>query len=206
MSPHFDQLFARYPSLLPCQTDIEAAFRILKTSFADGGQLLLAGNGGSAADADHIAGELLKGFVRPRLVDLPDDGTLDPALQKLQGGLPAIPLTGFPALRTAVANDTSPDLEFAQLVWALGRPGDVVLGISCSGNARNVLLALQAARLRGLKTMLLTGATPGKCSPHADICIRAPDTETFRIQELHLPIYHALCLALEDHFFSSEAE
>jgi D-sedoheptulose 7-phosphate isomerase len=202
----FEQLFERYPVLSACQRDMEAAFQILETCFAAGGQLLLAGNGGSAADADHIAGELLKGFVRPRLVDLPDAANLDPALQKLQGGLPTIPLTGFPALRTAVANDTSPDLEFAQLVWVLGRPGDVVLGISCSGNARNVLLALQAARLRGMKTILLTGAAPGKCSPHADICIQAPDTETFRIQELHLPIYHALCLALEDRFFSPESE
>lgn len=179
---------------------------MLESSFLAGGQLLIAGNGGSASDADHIAGELLKGFIRPRLVDLPDADSLDPALQKLQGGLPAIPLTGFPALRTAVANDTDPELEFAQLVWALGRPGDVVLGITCSGNARNVLLALQAARLKGLKTLLLTGANEGTCCAHADLRIHAPDTETFRVQELHLPIYHAWCLALEERFFPHQAE
>ena len=206
MSAFFDQLWERHPSLVSCQSDILAAFDMLATSFSAGGQLLIAGNGGSAADADHIAGELLRGFVRPRLVDLPDAASLDPALQNLQGGLPAIPLTGLPALRTAVDNDTDPELEFAQLVWGLGRPQDVVLGITCSGNARNVLLALQAARLKGLKTLLLTGATAGTCCASADISIQVPDTETFRIQELHLPIYHALCLALEERFFPSPSE
>jgi D-sedoheptulose 7-phosphate isomerase len=206
VSAFFQQLWERHPSLVSCQSDIVAAFEMLETSFSAGGQLLIAGNGGSASDADHIAGELLKGFVRPRWVDLPSADSLDPALQKLQGGLPAIPLTGFPALRTAVANDTDPELEFAQLVWALGRPHDVMLGITCSGNARNVLLALQAARLKGLKTLLLTGANEGVCCAHANVCIQVPDTETFRIQELHLPIYHTLCLALEERFFTEESE
>ncbi|GAB5561266.1 MAG: phosphoheptose isomerase [Synoicihabitans sp.] len=192
--------------MAPCAESISTAYHELEACFIRGGRLYLCGNGGSAADAEHIAGELLKGFVLPRPSDRNSEHDTDPALDRLQEGLPAIPLSGFPALRSAVANDTNPELEYAQLVWALARPEDMVLGISCSGNAGNVLLALQAARRRGARTLLLTGAKPGKCAPFADVSIHAPDTEVYRIQELHLPIYHCLCLALEAHFFGTNAE
>lgn len=203
---HLNTLLSRHPSLEACADSISGAYTELETCFANEGQLYLCGNGGSAADAEHIAGELLKGFVHPRPSTGHSEEGFDPALDKLQGGLPAIPLTGFPALRSAVANDTNPELEYAQLVWALARPGDVVMGISCSGSARNVLLALQTARRRGVRTLLLSGATPGKCAPFADLSINVPDTEVYRIQELHLPIYHTLCLALEEQFFGTENE
>lgn len=201
MTDHLNQLLSRYPDLTPCADSIAGAFVVLQDAINAGGRVLLCGNGGSAADADHIAGELLKGFVHARPIGPTNIDGLDPALRKLQGGIAAIPLTGFTALRTAVANDTNPELEFAQLVWALGQPGDVLWSLSCSGNARNVLLAMQAAHAKGMKNLLFTGFEPGPCAEHADIAIRVPDTETYRIQESHLPIYHALCLALESKLF-----
>lgn len=201
MTNHLDDLLARYPELTTCSADISSAFDLLLSTVESGGRILLCGNGGSAADADHIAGELLKGFVHARPISSDALPGLDPALARLQGGIAAIPLTGFPALRTAVANDTDPALEFAQLVWALGQPGDVLWSLTCSGNARNVLLAMQAARGRGLKNLLFTGGDPGSCVEWADVTIRVPDTETYRIQERHLPIYHGLCLALEEKCF-----
>ena len=193
-------LLARRPELAGCAAALRATFDTLVTAFTSGHRLYLCGNGGSTADAEHIAGELLKGFAHRRPLPIPTDA--DPLLQKLQGGLPAIPLTGFPALRTAVANDMAGELEYAQLVTALGGAGDCLLGITCSGNARNVALAFETARIKKMTTILLTGASGGRAAPLADHVIRVPAEEIYQIQELHLPIYHTLCLALEDHFFA----
>jgi D-sedoheptulose 7-phosphate isomerase len=197
-----DALFTRAPALAPLRADILAAFTLLHTCLRAGGKLLLCGNGGSAADADHWAGELLKGFKRTR--PLPASaraGLPDPLAAALQGALPAIPLTGFPALASAFGNDVDPTFIYAQLTHALGRPGDVWIGLSTSGNAANVCAAAQVARARGLATLGLTGATGGKLAPLCDLSLRVPATETFRIQEYHLPIYHCLSLMLEDAFF-----
>lgn len=194
------ELVARRPELSSATPSIHAAFDALVECFEANHRLYLCGNGGSASDAEHIAGELLKGFDRRRLIDIPSDA--DPLLQQLQGGLPAIPLTGFTALRTAVANDMAGELEFAQLVNALGQPGDCLLGITCSGNSRNVALALETARSKHLTTIVLTGASGGHAADLADHCIRVPADEVYLAQELHLPVYHTLCLALEDHFFA----
>lgn len=199
----FDQLTARYPALSPCRPDIEAAFQIMVDSFRAGGKLLACGNGGSAADAQHIVGELMKSFVLPR--HLPEEvyRRLDDVYlcANLQGALPAISLIGESALTTAYANDCAPDLAFAQQVLGLGRPGDVLLGITTSGNSKNVLYAAKVARAQGMKTVMLTGAGGGKAAELADAIICVPETETFKVQEYHLPVYHALCLAIEEEFF-----
>lgn len=192
----------RYPKLVFCASDIEATFLKIRQSYAEGGQMLLCGNGGSAADADHISGELLKGFGHPRPIRGEWREKLGSELaNNLQGSLPAIPLTVFPALKTAYANDCNADYTFAQLTWGLGRPGDMLFGISTSGNSRNVLLAMEVAKAKGLGTIGLTGESGGKLKSVVDTCICVPETEVYKIQELHLPIYHTLCLMLEDAFF-----
>jgi D-sedoheptulose 7-phosphate isomerase len=178
---------------------------LLRDAIANGGKLLLCGNGGSAADADHWAGELLKGFKSKRMLSPAARAGLPAAIaDSLQGAIPAIPLTGFAALTTAFANDVDGDLTFAQLTHALGRPGDVLIGLSTSGNARNVCAAATVARVRGLRILGLTGASGGTLAPLCDICLRVPAAETFRAQEFHLPIYHCLSLMLEDDFFSAD--
>lgn len=206
---NLDLLLKRYPECGPAVQDIINAYLTLKTSFAHGGKLLIAGNGGSAADSEHIVGELMKGFVLPRRIKgtFADalrgvDGELGDVLRdKLQGALPAIALDGHPALNTAYMNDSEPLLCFAQQVNGYGTGGDVFLGISTSGNSTNILYAAVTARAKGMKVIGLTGAKESRLSKLADICIRAPGTETYMIQELHLPIYHSLCLMLEDYFF-----
>lgn len=201
MKSHLDDLLARRPELADCAAEIRDVYAALRRCFRGGGRVYLCGNGGSAADCEHWAGELLKGFYSKRPVRQPNGRRLPPDLRGLQGGLPVIPLTGFLSLRTAFANDVDPALEFAQLVWALGRPGDVLVGISTSGNARNVGLAARAARLLGLTVVGFSGAHGGRLRGLTDICIRVPVTQTHLIQELHLAIYHTLCLALEAEFF-----
>jgi len=202
MNPHIANLLRRCPQLDCCRPDVEKTFAILRDSFQGGGKLLLCGNGGSAADAEHWAGELLKGFGQKRPLSPAEKQGLPEALGlKLQGALPVIPLTGFVSLSTAFANDVDPDLIFAQLVWGLGRPGDVLVGISTSGNARNVCAAMEAAKARGVRRIGLSGRTGGKLNPLCEVCIKTPADETYLIQEFHLPIYHCLCLMLEDEFF-----
>ena len=210
MHPVISQLGQKHPKLAPVLPDVDRALDVIAGSFRGGGKLLLCGNGGSASDCDHIVGELMKAFLRPRpitpalrtalLSQAGDDGTF--LADALQGGLPAVSLTGHPALALAIANDIHADIVFAQQVQALGRPGDVVLGISTSGNARNVINAFHTARALGLRTVLLTGSSGGKLAPLADVAIRVPATTVVDIQELHLPVYHALCAALEDLFFA----
>ena len=202
MNSHINKLLQRCPELAECRGEIEKSFAILCDCFRSGGNLLLCGNGGSAADAEHWAGELLKGFGQKRPLSQAEKQGLPEALGlKLQGALPVIPLTGFVSLSTAFANDVDPDLIFAQLVWGLARPGDVLVGISTSGNARNVCAAMEAAKARGVRRVGLSGRTGGRLNPLCEVCIKAPSDETYLIQEFHLPIYHCLCLMLEDEFF-----
>ena len=207
---HIDLLMERYPSLESAKNDIVAAYLLLEESYKNGGKLLVAGNGGSAADAEHIVGELMKGFKLPRKPEadfaenlVEENQELGSVLaENLQGALPAIALDGHPALSTAYMNDWEPLLCFAQQVNGYGKSGDVFLGISTSGNSKNVLFAATTAHAKGMKVIGLTGAKDSKLKDMSDVCIKAPQTETYMIQELHLPIYHCLCLMLEDRFFA----
>lgn len=209
VSSQLETLTARHPALADAKADIAAAFEILAASFAAGGQLLIAGNGGSAADAEHIVGELMKSFVLPRTMDSDfrfaaesADPDLGPVLADgLQAALPAIALNAHTALGTAWLNDCAPELVYAQQVAGYGRPGDVLLGITTSGNSADILYAAVAARARGMKVIGLTGESGGRLAAQADVCIRVPERETFKVQELHLPVYHCLCLMLEAEFF-----
>ena len=198
-----DELIARYPILAVCRDDIQAAYELLIKCFSGGGRLYICGNGGSAADALHIAGELVKSFVRKRGLD--DDFRRrvnnDELLANLQGALPAYALTENIALATAFANDVNAMYVFAQQVYAYAREGDCVLGISTSGNSANVIHALDAAKGRAAVTIGLTGHSGGKMKNICDCCVCVPETETYKIQELHLPVYHGLCLMLEEYFF-----
>ena len=206
-----ETLIARYPDLAPCVPDIQAAFELLAASFRTGGKLLICGNGGSAADSEHIVGELMKGYlcrrpvpaaVRQRLLAAaPADGIY--LADHLQGALPAISLVSQTSLLSAFANDVAADMGFAQQVYGYGRAGDVVLGISTSGNARNVIHALQVARALGLHTLGLTGHTGGALLPCCDIAIRVPATVTPEVQEQHVAVYHAVCGLVEEAFFAA---
>lgn len=199
----------RYPVLLPCREDIAACAERIGDTFARGGKLLIAGNGGSAADAEHIVGELMKSFVLPRPLDASlmermrkiDPQRGDVLAKHLQQGLPAIALDGHPALSTAFQNDCQPQLVFAQQVMGYGREGDALLAISTSGNSENVLYAAIAAKARGMVVIGLTGERESRLSALSDVCIRVPATETYQVQELHLPVYHALCMIWEKRFF-----
>lgn len=209
LQKHIELLVERYPSLAPIKDDIVAAYLLLAESYQNGGKLLIAGNGGSAADAEHIVGELMKSFKLRRKVEndfaqklIAEDQELGKVLaENLQGALPAIALDGHLSLSTAYMNDCEPLLCFAQQVNGFGRPGDVFVGISTSGNSKNVLYAAVAARAKGMKVLGLTGANDSKLKELSDVCIQVPQTETYMVQELHLPIYHCLCLMLEDKFF-----
>lgn len=202
-------LIRRYPVLEPIKSEINQVYRILEDCYARGGKLLVAGNGGSCADSEHIVGELMKGFCKKRPVSeafAEELKTIDPErgevlAGKLQGALPAIALTGHPGLSTAFLNDVDGRLIYAQQVYGYGNPGDVLLGISTSGNAENVLYAAVAAKAKGMKVIGLTGKDGGELKEAADAAIVVPSEETYQIQELHLPIYHTLCLMLEERFF-----
>ncbi len=206
---HIDLLMERYPKLEPCRNDIIAAYEILEECYRTDHKLLIAGNGGSAADSEHIAGELMKRFRTPRPVT-PEFAAklkeIDPVRgeelsRNLERGLMAIPLVAHEALSTAYINDVDGLGVFAQQLFGFGRPGDVFLGISTSGNSKNVMSATVVARAIGMKVLGLTGAKGGELANVADVTIKVPETETYMIQELHLPVYHCLCLMLEDYFF-----
>lgn len=209
MTDHINTLITRYPHLAVCRQQIADAYRTLEAAYATGRKLLVAGNGGSASDSEHIVGELMKEFKLKRkiyrsqaeaLVEV--DAELGHVLADgLQGALPAICLTGHSSLTTAFLNDSEADLIFAQQVNGYGREGDVFLGISTSGNSRNVCYAAVTAKARGLRVIALTGEHESRLSALADVAIRVPETETYRIQELHLPVYHCLCMMLEERFF-----
>ncbi len=202
-------LLSRYPELSGVQDNIMEAYKVMEQSYVNGGKLLVAGNGGSAADAEHIVGELMKGFKLPRkpereFVDklMKVDAEMGCVLaENLQGALPAIALDGQLALSTAYMNDCEPLLCFAQQVNGYGTENDVFLGISTSGNSKNVLYAAVTAHAKGMKVIGLTGQKDSALSRMSDACIQVPQTETYMIQELHLPVYHCLCLMLEERFW-----
>lgn len=206
---HIEVFVNRYPVLNSVKDEIVEAYFLLVESYKNEGKLLIAGNGGSAADAEHIVGELMKGFKLPRKLNenftdklISENEELGTVLaESLQGALPAIALDGHPALSTAYMNDCEPLLCFAQQVNGYGKAGDVFLGISTSGNSKNILYAATTAHAKGMKVIGLTGAKDSKLTQMSDVCIKVPQTETYMIQELHLPVYHCLCLMLEDEFF-----
>ena len=206
---HIDDLIERYPALEVCHKDIVSTYEILENCFKNGNKLLVAGNGGSAADALHIVGELMKAFVLPRklsceLCEAIDKncGHADYLKDNLQMALPALALVGEIGLTTAYSNDVAPDLVFAQQVLGYGNAVDVLLGISTSVNSQNIIYAAELAKAKGMYVIGLTGKTGGKLADICDICIRVPEYETYKIQELHLPIYHAISLELERYFFN----
>ena len=207
----FDMLFIRYPQLKCCHDDIYNAYQLLKTCYQNGGKVLVCGNGGSASDSDHIVGELMKGFLlrRPdqwdtekKLAELFGEDSVFLA-QNLQGALPAINLAAQSAIQTAYANDVSPEMVFAQQVFGYAVDGDVLIGISTSGNSKNVFHAARIAKLKGASVITLTGAGGGKLHALSDAAICVPETETFKVQELHLPVYHTICAMIEEEFFGA---
>ncbi len=209
LQKHIDLLVTRYPRLDEIKEDIVNAYLVLEECYENNNKLLIAGNGGSAADSEHIAGELMKRFCLPRPVS-PEFAeklkAVDPVrgeilAKNLEYGLMAIPLVAHEALTTAYINDVDGLGVFAQQLFGFGRPGDVFLGISTSGNSKNVMSATVVARALGIKVIGLTGAKGGELAEVSDVVIKVPETETYMIQELHLPIYHCLCLMLEDKFF-----
>lgn len=207
-----DELMTRYPILLNERGNIAKAYELLKSCYENGGKLLIAGNGGSCADSGHIVGELMKGFVKRRHVPREFEVKLkevDPEnaaflCGALQGALPAIDITGHNPLNTAFGNDVEGGtlVAMAQQMYGYAREGDVFLGITTSGNSKNILLAAGVAKAKGVTVIGLTGRDGGKIARVADCCIIVPEEETFKIQELHLPVYHALCLMLEETFFT----
>jgi phosphoheptose isomerase len=206
---HIKELVKRYPQLSEVENEISKASKCLINCFKGGGKLLVCGNGGSSSDSDHIVGELLKGFEQKRPVtdkmknELIVFGEERGAYlsEKLQQGLPAISLSAHTALITAVANDTDPDLIFAQQVAGYGDTGDVLIGISTSGNSQNIIDAIITAKAKGMVVIGFTGEKGGKMRSYCDILINVPGTRTAFIQELHLPVFHAICLTVENSFF-----
>lgn len=209
LQKHILLLMTRYPALEPIRQDIIAAYMVMEECYTHDGKLLIAGNGGSAADSEHIAGELMKRFKIPRPVDSGFAARLkevDPVrgevlAKNLERSLMAIPLVAHEALSTAYINDVDGLGVFAQQLFGFGRKGDVYLGISTSGNSENVINAAVVARSLGIKVIGLTGATGGGLASMADVAVQVPAEETYMIQELHLPIYHSWCMMLEDKFF-----
>ena len=206
-----NELLNRYPSLCECKDDIENAAKAIIDCYEKGGKLLICGNGGSCADCEHIVGELMKGFLKKRPLSESQKAEMkrrcalidDELLSKLQGGLPAVAIPSINALNSAFCNDVDPELVYAQPLMSLANENDILVGISTSGNSKNVFGAVKVAKALGIKVIGLTGKTGGKLKDTADICICAPEAETFKIQELHLPIYHYICAAVEEHFFKN---
>lgn len=212
LEKYIDLLIERYPILEECRQSLIDAYFIMEEAYEGDHKLLIAGNGGSAADSEHIAGELMKRFKTPRPVT-PEMAeklkAIDPVrgenlAKNLERGLMAIPLVAHEALSTAYINDVDGLGVFAQQLFGFGRPGDVFLGISTSGNSKNVMSATVVARALGIKVIGLTGAKGGELAHVSDVVVKVPETETYMIQELHLPVYHCWCLMLEDKFFGKE--
>ena len=207
----FNELLQRYPVLDFCKEEIKAAADALINCYENGGKVLICGNGGSCADSDHIVGELMKGFLKLRPLSEEKKAEMkancslvdDELLNKLQGGLPAISLPSITALNSAFCNDVDPELMYAQPLVALGNKNDILIALSTSGNSKNVYGAVKVAKALGVNVIGLSGKKGGKLKEVSDICICVPETETFKVQELHLPVYHYLCAAVEAHFFES---
>lgn len=207
---HLELLIERYPALAVCESEIKRAIEAIIACYEKGGKLLLCGNGGSCADCDHIVGELMKGFLKKRPLDESKKAKMrekcaeldDATLSKLQSGLGAISLPSITALGSAFNNDVDPELTYAQATLALGKAGDVFIGLSTSGNAKNVAAAARVAKGLGMTVIGMSGEGGGKLAALSDIAIRVPESETFKIQELHLPVYHAICAEVEEYFYS----
>ena len=203
----YEELLAKYPALEVCKEEILKTFEISKQTYLSGGKILVCGNGGSASDSEHIVGELMKNFKKCRkankeILDRLEDCEESAKLKEvLEGNLPAISLTSHIALTTAYSNDKEPSAVFAQQLSGLGQEGDTFIAISTSGNSLNCVYACLVAKAKGLKTIALTGAKDSRLSTLSDVCVKVPETETYKIQEYHLPVYHALCAMLEEEFF-----
>ena len=198
----FQELLARYPALESCRAGIAAAFETLLSSYKAGGKVLACGNGGSASDAEHIVGELMKKFKKHRGIPAEIAASLRPEIaERLEGSLPAISLVSMSGILTAFANDVAWETAFAQQVLGLARPGDVLITLSTSGNSANCVAAAEVMKAAGGRSIALTGAKESRLSDVCDVTIRVPETETFKVQELHLPVYHALCAMLEEELF-----
>lgn len=194
-----EELLERYTKLSVCREDIEKASRLIYDTYKNGGKVLVCGNGGSAADSEHIVGELMKGFLKKREVS---DERIPESLRKnMQGSLPAISLPSQCAVLSAFVNDVEPEMMYAQLVYGYAKENDLVIGISTSGNSKNVVNAVKVAKCMGVKTLSLTGEKESKLSGLSDITVKVPETETFKVQELHLPVYHYLCAYVENMLF-----
>lgn len=204
----YEELFGRYPQLFSQKENILQAFKIIKETYQKGGKLLIGGNGGSASDSEHIVGELLKSFKKPREIDekvkenllaMGEEG--DYLVSKLEGALPAVSLISQTGILTAFSNDKSWDTALAQQAYGLGKEGDGLILLSTSGNSKNCVYAALVAQTKGIKTLAFTGAKDGKLKAICDVTVQAPETETYKVQELHLPIYHCLCAMIEEDFF-----
>ena len=197
-----DGLFCRYPVLEECRDSVTAAFETLVGAYRAGGKVLVCGNGGSASDAEHIVGELLKKFKRHRDIPSSVAAKLRPELvAELEGSLPAVSLVSMSGIITAFANDVAWETVFAQQTLGLARPGDVLITLSTSGNSANCVAAAEVMKAVGGKSIAFTGADPSRLSEVCDVAIRVPEKETYKVQELHLPVYHALCAAVEEEMF-----
>ena len=194
-----ENLLKRYPSLEVCKEDIENALKLMLDTYKNGGKVLVCGNGGSASDSDHIVGELMKGYKSKRYVT--DERIAEDLRCGLQGALPAISLPSQTGVLTAFINDVDPDMMYAQLVHGYAKENDLLIGLSTSGNSKNVVNAARVAKALGAKTLALTGEKESKLSEICDVCIKVPETETYKVQEYHLPVYHYMCLETEKYFF-----
>lgn len=203
----YDELLERYPSLSSAAASIMQAFCVLQNCYQGGGKLLIGGNGGSAADSEHIVGELLKSFKKCRKIDESVQEKLMQSengaylVSKLEGSLPAVSLISQTGIITAFANDKAWDVALAQQTYGLGRAGDCLLVLSTSGNSKNCVLAVEVAKAKGMQTLAFTGEKESLLSKACTVTVRVPETETYKVQELHLPIYHCLCAMLEEEFF-----
>ncbi len=193
------ELLERYPALAKCRDSIEKALDMITATYKNGGKVLVCGNGGSAADSEHIVGELMKGFLSKR--EVTDERIPERLRKNLQGALPAISLPSQCAILSAFVNDVEPDMMYAQMVYGYAKENDLVIGISTSGNSKNVANAVEVAKCVGAKTLSLTGQNESKLSELSDVTIRVPETETYKVQELHLPVYHYLCAGVEKAMF-----
>ena len=193
------ELIERYPQLAECEEQIKAAMELIRDTYKNGGKVLVCGNGGSCSDSEHIVGELMKGFKSMRKVT--DERIPEELRSGLQGALPAISLPSQTGVLSAFINDVDPDMMYAQLVYGYATPKDLFIGLSTSGNSKNVVNAARVAKAVGAKAMAMTGKKDSKLSEICDACIRVPETETYKIQELHLPVYHYLCAQIEADVF-----
>jgi len=194
-----NDLLTRYPALKECENDISKGAELITNTFLNKNKVLICGNGGSAADCDHMSGELLKGFLSKRSVC--DENVPEDMREYLQGSLPAVPLTSLTSALTASINDLEPEMVYAQLLYGLAVKGDLLIAVSTSGNAENVYNCARLARSLGVKVLSLTGKSGGKLYELSDIAIRVPESETYKVQELHLPVYHYLCACVEKNIF-----